>query len=469
MPMPFNQRIAATALALTLTLLVWGTAGRAVASESESQKIARQRKQTEQNLKLLQKQVQEYASRLGKASTEEQRSLQALSNLDRQLKVYNELIGELEVSQSMLRKQIAALRVEIVKAETALAKMKEDFAIYAVGIYKLGIKNDAELLFSAGSINQALVRTEYIKRFELAGKLKITDIARTQAEIAVKAQDLALRYAEDKELLDEKRTESAAYQSRKAEREKTVAVLRQNKQSLKEQIERSQSSAKQLQNKIAELMESEDVAIRAELKAKFEAARRKKLSSDARKSRPTESSEKFGTEKSAAEKSGRRSDVAIEKPDALPSLKASPDDFDYSAVSADFDENRGRLPWPVKGGVIVQAFGRNENKDLKIVSFNNGVDISVPTGADIFAVSGGKVTLIYFNPVYGNVVIVRHSNSYLTAYANLSQVRVEKGETVIAGQTIGLAGRGTTAGAVVHFEIWQRGEKHDPEIWLAKK
>lgn len=134
-------------------------------------------------------------------------------------------------------------------------------------------------------------------------------------------------------------------------------------------------------------------------------------------------------------------------------------------VSANFDTSVGRLPWPVKG-VVVRRFGTSKDRDLNIVTTNNGIDISVPSNTPVRTVSGGKVAQVAYLPTFGNVVIIRHPKSYLTVYANLSRVSVAKGEVIRSGQTLGASGTMPEGGSVVHFEIWKGKVKQNPERWL---
>ena len=137
-------------------------------------------------------------------------------------------------------------------------------------------------------------------------------------------------------------------------------------------------------------------------------------------------------------------------------------------VSADFDNAAGSLPWPVRNGVVAHKFGSVEDKDLKIVTNNNGIDITVPANTQVRAVSGGKVVQIAFLPTFGNVVIIRHPKSYLTVYANLGQLHVAKDDLITSQQLLGLSGRMAEGGSVVHFEIWKGRVKQNPEKWLRR-
>ena len=144
------------------------------------------------------------------------------------------------------------------------------------------------------------------------------------------------------------------------------------------------------------------------------------------------------------------------------------DSPELERVSADFDNASGSLPWPVKSGVVAQKFGSVEDKDLKIVTTNNGIDISVPANTPVRAVSGGKVVQIAFLPTFGNIVIIRHPKSYLTVYANLGQLNVVKDDLIKSQQLLGVSGKMTEGGSVVHFEIWKGRVKQNPEKWLKR-
>lgn len=456
----------------------------------ETDRLARQRKEVEQNLKLLQRQVKEYQQQLNTVTIGERQSMAAVQNLTNQLKLYEEIVFQLQRHQEDLRSQIGELEKDLKKSEKDLEMMKADFARYAVAIYKFGEERTVELVLSSRSVNQAIVRREYIKRFSDIGKLKIISIQKKAVEIAEQKTSLQQQYAEEREVLKEKQQQLETYRQRKEEREEILVQLRKDKKQFKEQLAQSKLKTAELQDKIRLLVEAEERAIRAEIaRKKREEERQRQLAAEAEAKRKAKEAEKAKlaekgketgkeTGKEAgkeaekgkvAEEKNRRSDVAIEREPAQPMLKESPEDFDYSSVSVDFDRNRGRLPWPVRGGVIVQAFGKNEDKDLKIITFNNGVDISVPIGSPVHAVAGGKVTQIAFLPTFGNIVIIRHSNSYITVYANLANVRVANGEIISSGQEIGTSAKSQEGGSIVHFEVWKGKDKCDPEIWLAKK
>jgi len=129
-------------------------------------------------------------------------------------------------------------------------------------------------------------------------------------------------------------------------------------------------------------------------------------------------------------------------------------------------EPTGAMPsfrWPVHGRVIT-AFGQNVNG-----AQNDGINLAVPEGTPVKAAEDGVVAYAG-NELkgYGNLVLVRHSNGYVSAYANASELLVKRGDTVKRGQTIARAGQtGNVSSPQLHFEIRKGSTPVDPSKYLA--
>ncbi len=116
--------------------------------------------------------------------------------------------------------------------------------------------------------------------------------------------------------------------------------------------------------------------------------------------------------------------------------------------------------WPVQGP-ITSPYG------LRLVGWSpelhRGVDIAVPDGTPVVAMSAGVVVLAGSMSGYGTVVVLRHRGSTRTIYGHLSQLRVQTGDRVGAGQVIALSGHsGNARGPHLHFEVQRWGEAEDP-------
>jgi murein DD-endopeptidase MepM/ murein hydrolase activator NlpD len=120
--------------------------------------------------------------------------------------------------------------------------------------------------------------------------------------------------------------------------------------------------------------------------------------------------------------------------------------------------------WPVNGRVI-QAFGPKPTGQQ-----NDGINISVPEGTAIKAAEDGVVAYAGNElKTYGNLVLIRHSNGYVTAYAHASEIAVKRDDVVKRGQVIAKAGQtGSVNAPQVHFEIRKGSTPVDPAPFLAK-
>ena len=128
-------------------------------------------------------------------------------------------------------------------------------------------------------------------------------------------------------------------------------------------------------------------------------------------------------------------------------------------------EATGALPtfrWPVRGKVIT-SYGAKTNGKA-----NDGINLAVPEGTPVKAAEDGVVAYSG-NELkgYGNLVLVRHSNGYVTAYAHASEVLVKRGDTIKRGQIIAKSGQSGEVGSPqLHFEIRKGSSPVDPLQFL---
>lgn len=123
----------------------------------------------------------------------------------------------------------------------------------------------------------------------------------------------------------------------------------------------------------------------------------------------------------------------------------------------------GKFAWPVRGKVIA-GFGRRPDG-----THNDGVNVAVPQGTSIHAVDAGKVAYAG-NELkgYGKLVLIRHANGWVSAYAHADQLLVRKDDEVRRGQVIAKAGKtGAVDQPQVHFELRQGSRPVDPMPHLA--
>jgi murein DD-endopeptidase MepM/ murein hydrolase activator NlpD len=122
----------------------------------------------------------------------------------------------------------------------------------------------------------------------------------------------------------------------------------------------------------------------------------------------------------------------------------------------------GTFLWPVHGHVL-QTFGPGPDG-----THNDGMNIAAPRGAAVAAVSGGVVAYAG-NELrgYGNLILIKHPNGFISAYAHCDQILVKTGQKVARGQVIARVGStGNVSGPQLHFELRQGKKPVDPREYL---
>jgi len=141
---------------------------------------------------------------------------------------------------------------------------------------------------------------------------------------------------------------------------------------------------------------------------------------------------------------------------------AAPVEEDSAVKTAEPAGKLGEFRWPVRGRVIA-GFGPKPN-GLQ----NDGINLAVPEGTPIKAAEDGVVAYAG-NELkgYGNLVLLRHSNGFVTAYAHASEILVKKGDVIKRGQTIAKSGQtGSVTAPQLHFEIRKGSTPVDPAQYL---
>ncbi len=145
---------------------------------------------------------------------------------------------------------------------------------------------------------------------------------------------------------------------------------------------------------------------------------------------------------------------------AVKPLPAARDDVTPQQTA--LDTGTVRFAWPVRGRII-SDFGTNANGER-----NDGINIATDLGAPIHAAASGTVTYAG-NELkgYGNLILIRHDDGYVTAYAHAEKMLVTRNDTVAQGQVIGYAGdTGDVTVPQLHFEIRHGVEPVNPRPLL---
>jgi lipoprotein NlpD len=167
-----------------------------------------------------------------------------------------------------------------------------------------------------------------------------------------------------------------------------------------------------------------------------------------------------GDEGSTTAATGKPAPARSERPAAVAAAAPAAPAPAAPAVQLSAEDRELTWAWPSEGRVIA-TFDEGKNK---------GIDIAGKAGQQVLAAGAGKV--MYAGSGirgYGNLVIVKHSNSLLSAYAHNRTILVKEGQSVNKGQMIAEMGDSDTDAVKLHFEIRQQGKPVDPSKFLPNR
>ena len=146
-------------------------------------------------------------------------------------------------------------------------------------------------------------------------------------------------------------------------------------------------------------------------------------------------------------------------------LESTPEGME---LSLNFENNKGRLPWPVSNGVVTVGFGTQSYAGTKLMQKSDGLEIAVPVGSPVRCVADGEV--VYAGEVADeNIVLVKHGK-YFTGYKNLSAVAVSRDQKVKAGTVLGKSGTSIDGeGGILFMIMNDKSVAQNPAPWLRSK
>lgn len=143
-------------------------------------------------------------------------------------------------------------------------------------------------------------------------------------------------------------------------------------------------------------------------------------------------------------------------------VKATSPSYSSKSNTASAPASSFKWQWPTAGRVV-QGFSPSEGG-------NKGIDIAGSKGQDVRAAADGKV--VYAGNAlegYGNLIIIKHNDDFLSAYAHNDSIKVDEQDSVRAGEKIATLGSTGTTSNKLHFEIRYKGKSVDPTRYLPKQ
>jgi len=403
----------------------------------QSSSALQKRKQT------ITKEIEELKKSRNKIDKNKKISLNQINLLNTQIRLREDKISTISSEIKMLDTKIISNTTEVISLQTNLNKLKSKYSKMIVFAFKnQGAYNKLMFIFASRNFNQAYMRLRYIQQVGTFRKRQAKEIITTQINLKKQINDLDQNKKEKTNLLMDQIVEKKTLGKDKEQQSKILTGLTKKQKDLQQQLSRKQKEANTLNKAIQEAIRKEILA------AQHKEAERRRLAAAA----------------AAALKAKNNTNKAKPaKPVASGSsiLASSPED---AKLSSSFLGSRGRMQKPAQG-IITQGFGQQKFNNVTI--FNPGINIKTSPGANIYAVSGGKVSKVIYL-VNSYTIIIRHGE-YFSIYSKLKNASVAAGQEVTSRQSIGTVATDLTEGITeMQFQIWKGGTPVNPSGWISQ-
>jgi septal ring factor EnvC (AmiA/AmiB activator) len=299
--------------------------------------------------------------------------------------------------------------------EVNLTNLKNEYEKLIYNSYK---KRSTQMklmfLFASENINQAFKRFQYFKQYSKYRKKQADKIVQIQKEIENNVDSLVISKSQKERLIEENKDVKKSLTKEKQQQDNLFKGLLKNQKDYAAQINKKEKQAKLIDNEIQKLIR---LAI-------------------------AESNKNNNSTNFSLTPEGR-------------------------LISSNFQANRGRLPWPVKEGVIVRRFGTQPHPVVRTTTINsNGISIATSPNSIAYSVFDGEVLSVYGFSGGNPGVLIRHGK-YISNYQNLSSIFVKKGDKINANDEIGVVFTNESNGkTVLKFNIFNELKPENPTIWL---
>lgn len=301
--------------------------------------------------------------------------------------------------------------------EKELIKLKEEYEKIIYSSYK---KKSTQMklmfLFASENINQAFKRFQYFKQYSKYRKKQADKIVLIQTQISLTIDSLQIRKNNKQNIIDENREVKETLTKEKQIQNTLFKNLLKNQKNYALEINEKEKQTRLIDNEIQKLIR---LAI-------------------------AESNKNNNSTNFALTPEGR-------------------------LISTNFQANKGRLPWPLKQGVVVRRFGTQPHPVVRTTTINsNGISLATSPNSVAYSVFDGEVLSVYGFSGGNPGVLIRHGK-YISNYQNLSSIFVKKGDKINANDEIGIVFTNESTGkTVLKFNIFNELKPENPTIWLDK-
>jgi septal ring factor EnvC (AmiA/AmiB activator) len=379
--------------------------------------------QRQQNLENQRKLLQEEIKQINKLlfSNEKQKKsvLTEFEDLSLKIDVRGRLIRVTNEQANRLTQKISVNQRIIGQQRKDLENLKKDYSEMIRKSYESGSGQSRMMfLFSSESFLQAYKRSQYLNQYTSFRKKQGELIVEKTKTLQQLNTDLVAQKLKKEELVKENKTAQQQYKNEQSSQQQLIKALKKKERSFVSQIKKKQKKAAAINKEIQRLIRE---AIAASNKA-----------------------------------AGKNLNAKV--------FTLTPED---QLISDNIIANKGKLPWPVEQGVVVQKFGKQPHPVVKTTMIqSNGVTIATPQSSEARAVFEGKVMSIIGFKGSNPTVLIQHGN-YITTYSNLSEVYVIKGQKVKSKEKVGKVFTNPETGKTeLKFSVFKNSSPTNPKSWI---
>jgi septal ring factor EnvC (AmiA/AmiB activator) len=397
-------------------------------------------------------------------------SLNQLALIKKKINQREDLVNTINKQVHQLDETIFNNERDIYRLGKELDTLKLKYAKSIVFAYKNRSSYEyLNFLFSANDFNDAVKRITYLKSYRQNRETQVSTILKSEELLKDKIGTLSNNKKEMGKTLVKQSEQLKDLQQDKKEQDQIVSQLKSKEREIGQQIRDKEKQRQKMQQAVMAIIrrETEEADRRAKI------AKQKAIEDDKKKQISTK-----------APATGADNSVKPPAPNTRPKLSgesvsgvAAPSkesDRTYTPLestpagretSIKFENNKGRLPWPVDAGMVTIRFGTENMPGTKLMQKSDGIEIALAPGTVVKSVADGSVS--YTGDIGGQqVVFVRHGK-YFTIYSNLSSINVSVGQEVKAGSVLGKSGIGLDGeGAMLFMVNNEKGTPLNPESWL---
>ena len=393
--------------------------GSLVAAQSDKQKILEEKRQA------LIEEIKQINTLLFNTKREGKSVLTQVEDLNSRIYARQNLIRITNQQANLLTRKINDNLSKISQLRDELSELKEDYAKMITKSYKSkSQQNRIMFLLSSENFLQAYKRLQYINQYTKHRKKQGESIKKKTILLQTLNVDLIEQKKIKQVLIEGNKIAKANLTKEKKDQEILIASLKRNEGRFTNQIQTKQREANKIDKQIETLIKE---AIAASNKSK-------------------------GKENSAKESSITFALTAEAK-----------------VLSTSFTNNKGKLPWPVKNGVVVKQYGKQQHPQLpNVTTFNSGVEIATESNAKARAVFNGVVLEIQQLKGANKAIYIQHGN-YISIYNNMAKILVKKGDKVTIKQDLGTVFTNPSTGkTILKFLIYKNTIRMNPADWVFK-